>query len=57
MSIANEPDVCPICQGTGILVHIDEEVCCQVELPCWACESSRHPRESGDPEPRSPGKR
>ena len=39
MPVANEPAVCPICRGKGIIVHLDEEVCCQVEVPCWACSS------------------
>ncbi|NID14554.1 hypothetical protein [Luteibacter yeojuensis] len=37
MPATSDSPVCPICQGTGILVHVDEEVCCQVEVPCWAC--------------------
>jgi hypothetical protein len=37
MPANNEPTVCPICHGTGVLIHVDEEVCCQVEVPCWAC--------------------
>jgi hypothetical protein len=37
MQSEDEPTVCPICQGKGFLVHVDEEVCCQVEVVCWAC--------------------
>lgn len=32
-----EPAPCPICQGKGTVTYVDEEVCCQVEMPCWAC--------------------
>jgi hypothetical protein len=46
MSAGEKPTVCPICQGAGFLVHVDEEVCCQVEIPCWACSPSS---DAGDP--------
>lgn len=35
MSTETEP--CPICQGLGVVTYIDEEVGCQVSVPCWAC--------------------
>jgi hypothetical protein len=28
---------CPICRGVGELTYIDEEVGCQIGVPCWAC--------------------
>lgn len=37
MPAADETAVCPLCQGKGFLVQVDEEVGCQVEVPCWAC--------------------
>ncbi|KAF1007508.1 MAG: hypothetical protein GAK28_01850 [Luteibacter sp.] len=35
MPTTDEP--CPICQGLGVVTYVDEEVCCQVSIPCWAC--------------------
>lgn len=37
MSGADNTPICPICHGEGTLVHVDEEVGCQVAVPCWAC--------------------
>lgn len=37
---------CPICQGSGEVVYIDEEVGCRVVQPCWRCGLS-----SGEPAP------
>ncbi|SFW22376.1 hypothetical protein [Luteibacter sp. UNCMF366Tsu5.1] len=40
MSSTDNPSVCPICDGEGTVLHVDEEVGCQVALPCWACAPS-----------------
>ncbi|MEZ2418936.1 hypothetical protein [Luteibacter sp. RCC_6_2] len=37
MPTTSESTVCAICQGTGTVTYVDEEVGCQVEVPCWAC--------------------
>ena len=53
MPTPNEPEVCPICQGAGIVTYIDEEVCCRVEIPCWACTQSAE-LTIGQPSPDAP---
>ncbi|URL60075.1 hypothetical protein IM816_08340 [Luteibacter flocculans] len=40
MSSTDNPPVCPICHGEGTVLHVDEEVGCQVVVPCWACVPS-----------------
>lgn len=35
--------ICPICGGKGEVVVIDEEVGCQVPMPCWSCQVQRRP--------------
>ncbi|MGN6482610.1 hypothetical protein [Luteibacter sp.] len=45
--------LCPICQGTGTVTYIDEEVGCQVQLPCWAC-APKAETSLGQPAPGAP---
>jgi|GEM_PF-3136642 len=53
MPATMSPEVCPVCQGKGTVTYIDEEVCCQVEIPCWACAQS--PEQTlGQPSPDAP---
>ena len=40
MPATKPSEVCPVCQGKGTVTYVDEEVCCQVEIPCWACADS-----------------
>lgn len=30
-------ELCPVCKGLGEVTYIDEEVGCQIGVPCWAC--------------------
>lgn len=30
--------LCPICGGKGEVIVIDEDVGCQVPMPCWSCQ-------------------
>jgi hypothetical protein len=53
MPATNESEVCEVCQGTGIVTYVDEEVCCQVEIPCWACTQATEVT-IGQPSPAAP---
>ncbi|UPG96454.1 hypothetical protein [Luteibacter aegosomatissinici] len=44
---------CPICNGTGEVTYVDEEVGCQVTLPCWAC-ALKAETSLGQPAPDAP---
>lgn len=48
-----EATPCPICNGTGLVTYVDEEVGCQVQLPCWNCAPKAETR-LGQPAPDAP---